>query len=100
MEDGTYLYDEIANVAVIAPAVAAVMMLWWIETTMEGGMTDAGVTVEQLRRLLGMRDVIRKIMTGPNPGEEIVAWAMRGWKAEVINLDDFRAERERQRTAE
>jgi hypothetical protein len=50
------------------------------------------VTIEQLRRLIAMRPIIRKILRGPNADREIVAWAKRGCTAEIIRLDDFRTD--------
>lgn len=50
-------------------------------------MEDPGFTLDQLRKLVAMRPIISKIMRGPNPEKEIVAWAMRGGKAEVIQLE-------------
>lgn len=84
MTDDTNLYDEVANAAALAPVIAGGMMLWWIERLGEGNMSDPDFTVEQLRQLIAMRDIIRKILRGPNPEKEIVEWAMRGGKAEVI----------------
>lgn len=94
MTDDTNLYDEVTNAAALAPVIAGGMMLWWIETLGEGDMTDPSFTIDQLRRLIAMRGVIRKILRGPNPEKEIVAWAKRGGKAEVVRLDDFRTDRQ------
>lgn len=77
----------------VAPIIASGITIWWLVNLMEWRMEDPGFTVEQLRQLIAMRPIIRKIMKGPNPEKEIVAWAMRGGRAEVIQLDDFRTDR-------
>jgi hypothetical protein len=70
-----------AFAASLFPAVASMQML--------------GYTVEEIRRLMGKRDVLLKIFRGPNPEKEIAAWIERGGTAEVIQLDDFRTDRAR-----
>lgn len=60
-----------------------------------GAMDDKAFTIEQLRRLVAMRPIIRKILKGPNPDREIIAWVKRGGTAEIIRLDDFRTDRQR-----
>lgn len=85
--------DAFAVAAALAPVIAGGMMLWWIETLGEGDMRDPGFTVEQLRRLISMRGILRKILRGPNPEKEIVEWAMRGGKAEVVDLAQVRTDR-------
>jgi hypothetical protein len=54
-------------------------------------MDDKVVTIEQGRRLIAIRQMIRNILHGPHP-EEIIAWAMRGGTAEIIQLDAFRTD--------
>jgi hypothetical protein len=94
MSDDNHIFDDPLLAAGLAPIVACGITIWWLEW--EWRMDDPGFTVEQLRKLIAMRPIIRKIMNGPNPEKEIVAWAMRGGKAEVIQLDDFRTDRPRE----
>jgi hypothetical protein len=97
MSDDTDIFDSVDAVHVrLAPIIACGIMIWWVEELREWSMEDLGFTVEQLRKLVAMRPIIRKIMRGPNPEKEIIAWAMRGGKAEVIQLDDFRTDPQRE----
>lgn len=80
----------------LAPIIVAGIMIGWVECVREWGMQDPGFTVDQLRKLIAMRGIIRKILRGPNPDKEIVAWAMRGGKAEVISLAQVRTDRQRE----
>jgi hypothetical protein len=96
MSDDTDIFDDLLLAARLAPIIACGFMIWWVEGLREWSMEGPGFTVEQLRKLVAMRPIIRKIMRGPNPEKEIVAWAMRGGKAEVIQLDDFRTDRPRE----
>ncbi|MCA1379434.1 hypothetical protein I6F34_01190 [Bradyrhizobium sp. BRP05] len=95
MRDDTDLFDEFALAAALAPVIAGGMMIWWFER--EWSMENPGFTVEQLRQLIAMRGIIGKILRGPNPEKEIVEWAMRGGKAKVLQLDEFRAEQQCER---
>lgn len=90
--DDTDLY-EFAVATVLAPVIAGGIMLGWIETLGEGDMSDPNFTIDQISRLMSMRGILLKILRGPNPEKEIIEWAMRGGKAEVIRLDDFRTDR-------
>jgi hypothetical protein len=94
MSDDRDIFDDLLLAARLAPIIACGITIWWLEW--EWRMDDPGFTVEQLRKLIAMRPIIRKIMRGPNPEKEIVAWAMRGGKAEVIQLDNFRTDRPRE----
>lgn len=89
--DANDLWDAFA--LGLAPIVAAGIMIGWVECAKEWRMQDPGFTVDQLRKLIAMRGIIRKIMRGPNPDKEIVAWAMRGGKAEVVDLAQVRTDR-------
>jgi hypothetical protein len=90
------IFNDLLVAAGLAPIIASGITIWWLESLMEWRMEDPGFTIEQLRKLIAMRPIIRKIMRGPNPEKEIAAWAMRGGKAEVIQLDDFRTYRPRE----
>lgn len=48
------------------------------------------LTVEQLRRLIATRQILRKLLNGPNPEREILAWCNRGGTAEVIQIAGYR----------
>src|SRR5947208_17111403 len=89
------IYEEFALTVALAPIIAGGMMLWCVEALRDRRMENPWFTVEQLRQLIAMRHIIRKILRGPNPDKEIIAWAMRGGKAEVIDLDQFRTDRQR-----
>ena len=89
MNEHSDICDDMAMIIGLAPIISGGIMLCWVESLREGRM-DPGFTIEQLRRLIAKRHIILKILRGPNPEKEIVDWAMRGGKAEVIHLDDFR----------
>jgi len=55
-------------------------------------MEGLGLSLNEVRRLLAIRGVLLKIIRGPRPDKELIDWLKRGGVAEVIRLDDFRAD--------
>ena len=96
MSDDTKIFNYPFLAAGVGPIIGCGIMIWWFDELREWSMDDPGFRIEQLRKLVAMRPIIRKILSGPNPEQEIIAWAMRGGKAEVIQLDDFRTDRPRE----